>query len=200
MLLKRYCISILLKTLKSKLYFCIASLVGVKFEILLNKPHWDNAERIRSAFIELARAYKNDSSIGNVFGKPLRGRRVKNDYVIDSSNSMYPYAKQIEIIDEVRYFFIFYCVLCVLEIKRLLYFDKNNIYGIEFRLVLKVLFSSKVLNVTEETKTNTTTVDDDGASDFPFFMALFPAGMVLILAVLIFLACNRKTFEFGLCC
>ena len=77
---------------------------------------------------------------------------------------------------------------------------KNKINGIEFRLVLKVLFSLKVLNVTEETKTNTTTVDDDGASDFPFFMALFPAGMVLILAVLIFLACNRKTFEFGLCC
>ena len=188
-----YCISILLKTLKSKLYFCIASLVGVKFGILLNKPHWDNAERIRSAFIELARAYKNDSSIGNVFGKPLRGRRVKNDYVIDSSNSMYPYAKQIEIIDEVRYFFIFYCLIKIQCVK-------NNIYGIEFRLVLKVLFSSKVLNVTEETKTNTTTVDDDGASDFPFFMALFPAGMVLILAVLIFLACNRKTFEFGLCC
>ena len=173
--------------------FCTASLVGVKFEILLNKPHWDNAERIRSAFIELARAYKNDSSIGNVFGKPLRGRRVKNDYVIDSSNSMYPYAKQIEIIDEVRYFFIFYCLIKIQCVK-------NNIYGIEFRLVLKVLFSSKVLNVTEETKTNTTTVDDDGASDFPFFMALFPAGMVLILAVLIFLACNRKTFEFGLCC
>ena len=104
-------LSICLDTLKSKLYFCIASLVGVKFEILLNKPHWDNAERIRSAFIELARAYKNDSSIGNVFGKPLRGRRVKNDYVIDSSNSMYPYAKQIEIIDEVRYLFIFHCFI-----------------------------------------------------------------------------------------
>ena len=50
----------------------------------------------------LARAYKNDSSIGNVFGKALRGRRVKNDYVIDSSNSIYPYAKQIEFKEEVR--------------------------------------------------------------------------------------------------
>ena len=69
---------------------------------MLNKPHWDNAERIKNAFIELARAYKNDSSIGNVFGKPLRGRRVKNDYVIDSSNSMYPYAKEIEFKEEVR--------------------------------------------------------------------------------------------------
>ena len=89
--------------LKYKLYRFLASLVGVKFEILLNKPHWDNAERIRNAFIDLARAYKNDSSVGNVFGKPLRGRRVKNDYVIDSSNSMYPYAKQIEFREEVRY-------------------------------------------------------------------------------------------------
>ena len=60
--------------------------------------------------------------------------------------------------------------------------------------------SLKVANVTEEAKTNTTTVEDDTKSDFPFFMALFPAGIVLILVVLIFLACNRKTFEFGLCC
>ena len=58
----------------------------------------------------------------------------------------------------------------------------------------------KALNVTEEAKTNTTTVEEDTKSDFPFFMALFPAGIVLILVVLIFLACNRKTFEFGLCC
>ena len=53
--------------------------MGAKFEILLNKPHWDNDRRIERTFIDLARQYKNDSSIGNVFGKPLRGRRVKNE-------------------------------------------------------------------------------------------------------------------------
>jgi hypothetical protein len=75
--------------------------VGAKFEILLNKPHWDNDRRIERAFIDLARQYKNDSTIGNVFGKPLRGRRVKNDYVFDSSNSDYPYASRIPFKEEV---------------------------------------------------------------------------------------------------
>ena len=75
--------------------------MGAKFEILLNKPHWDNDRRIERTFIDLARQYKNDSSIGNVFGKPLRGRRVKNDYVFDSSNSEYPYASRIPFKEEV---------------------------------------------------------------------------------------------------
>ena len=70
-------------------------MVGAKFEILINKPHWDNDLRIKNAFIDLAKEYKNDSTIGNVFGQQLRGRRVKNDYVIDSSNSEYPYASRI---------------------------------------------------------------------------------------------------------
>ena len=78
-----------------------ASLVGAKFEILLTKPHWDNDQRIQRAFTDLAREYKNDSTIGNVFGKTLRGRRVKNDYVIDSSNSKYPYASRIPFKEEV---------------------------------------------------------------------------------------------------
>ena len=75
--------------------------MGAKFEILLNKPHWDNDRRIERAFIDLARQYKNDSTIGNVFGKPLRGRRVKNDYVFDSSNSDYPFASRIPFEEEV---------------------------------------------------------------------------------------------------
>ena len=49
----------------------------------------------------MARQYKNDTSIGNVFGTPLKGRRVKNDYIIDSSNSIYPYASRIPIEEEV---------------------------------------------------------------------------------------------------
>ena len=81
--------------------FEIASLVGAKFEILLTKPHWDNHLRIKRTFIDVARQYKNDTSVGNVFGTQLKGRRVKNDYIIDSSNSMYPYASRIPIEEEV---------------------------------------------------------------------------------------------------
>ena len=54
--------------------------------------------------------------------------------------------------------------------------------------------------MTDVNANDTTTIKPETKSDFPFFMALFPAGITLILAVLIFLACNKKTFEFGLCC
>ena len=77
--------------------------MGAKFEILLNKPHWDNDWRIKRAFVDLARQYKNDSTIGNVFGRQLRGKRVKNDYVIDYpfDYDRYPFASRIPFEEEV---------------------------------------------------------------------------------------------------
>ena len=38
-----------------------------------------------------------------MFGQELRGRQVKNDYVIDSSNSEYPYASRIQFQEEVSF-------------------------------------------------------------------------------------------------
>ena len=95
--------------------------MGAKFEILLTKPHWDNNLRIRRAFIDLARQYKNDSTIGNVFGKPLRGRRVKNDYVFDSSNSDYPFAERIPFTEEVSSKLIYLLISTLFESNILIY-------------------------------------------------------------------------------
>ena len=85
------------------------ALVGAKFEILISKPHWDNNERIKKAFQSLATEYKNDSTIGNVFGKTLRGQYKKNDYIIESSNSRYPYASRIPFTEAVSLLIIYQC-------------------------------------------------------------------------------------------
>ena len=85
------------------------ALVGAKFEILISKPHWNNNERIKKAFQSLATEYKNDSTIGNVFGKTLRGQYKKNDYIIESSNSKYPYASRIPFTEAVSLHIIYQC-------------------------------------------------------------------------------------------
>ena len=78
---------------------------------MISKPHWDNAARIKRTFTSLAREYKNDTTKGNVFGKKLRGRYTKKDYVIDSSNSEYPFATRIKFPELVSIYEMYVCVI-----------------------------------------------------------------------------------------
>jgi hypothetical protein len=57
--------------------------VGVEFEILMNKPHWDNDDKIEKAFEQLIYIYRNQStSDKTVLGRGVLGRYTKRDYLV----------------------------------------------------------------------------------------------------------------------
>ncbi len=63
--------------------------VGVEFEILMTKPHWDNDQRIENGFAELVEVYRNQSADEKtVLGRGVLGRYTKRDYIVnDHPNS-----------------------------------------------------------------------------------------------------------------
>ena len=65
-----------------------SSRVGVRFSIVIKKPHWNNNKRIEEAFAELAILYKNQSKDDDtVLGKPINGMILRNSYIVDDPPS-----------------------------------------------------------------------------------------------------------------
>lgn len=72
--------------------------VGVQFELVIKKPHWDNNRRIEQAFADLAEMYKNRTD-KTVLGRSVLGRFSKHDYVVDDAPKTHV-ARRTEFVEE----------------------------------------------------------------------------------------------------
>lgn len=75
------------------------SRIGAAFEVLLNRPHWDNGRRIERSFRMAASEYHNRTD-EDVLGEVVLGRFSKNHYVVDDDSKSRPRASRKEFPDE----------------------------------------------------------------------------------------------------
>merc|ERR1711902_312158 len=72
--------------------------VGVRFDVHLKEPHWNNSEIIELSFIAAAGEYGNRTDL-TVLGKPVSGTFSKNFYDITHGKRT-TRATELEIVDE----------------------------------------------------------------------------------------------------